>query len=75
MRILETAFLILMLAVPIWSLKREAAKSFAFSMLLGCAFLALMLHLMIEGWRWQMVPAYGVGTVILAIAAMRKFIL
>jgi hypothetical protein len=75
MRILETAFLILTLAVLIWSFKRDAARSFALSILSGCALLTLILHLMIEGWRWQMIPAYGVGAVILAIAAARKLLM
>jgi predicted dienelactone hydrolase len=72
MRILESIFLILTLAALIWSLKCNAVKSRAFSMLWGCTFLALMLHLIIEGWRWQMVPGYGVGAAILIISAARK---
>jgi predicted dienelactone hydrolase len=74
MRILEAIFLIMILALLIWSLKRDAAKSFAFSILPGCVFLALMLHLVIEGWRWQMAPAYCVGAVILTVAAVRKLL-
>jgi hypothetical protein len=73
MRILEIVFLILTLAALIWSLKRNAVKSRAFSVLWGCTFLALMLHLIIEGWRWQMVPGYSVGAAILIISAARKF--
>lgn len=73
MRILEIVFLILTLALLIWSLKRNAVKSRAFSILWGCTFLALVLHLLIEGWRWQMVPGYGVGAAVLIISAARKF--
>ena len=44
MRILEIVFLILTLALLIWSLKRNAVKSRAFSILWGCIFLVLILH-------------------------------
>jgi predicted dienelactone hydrolase len=74
MRILEIVFLISSLAALIWSLKRNVVKSLAFSVLWGCTVLALLLHLMIEGWRWQMIPAYLVGAVILIISAAKKFL-
>ena len=74
MRILEISFLILTLAALIGSLKRTARKSLAFSVLLGCTLLVLLLHFLIEGWRWQMIPAYLVGAVILIISAAKKFL-
>ena len=72
MRLLEIAFLILTFALLIWSLRRNSAKSLAFSIIAGCTFLVLILHLIIEGWRGQMLPAYVVGAIILAIAVKRK---
>jgi predicted dienelactone hydrolase len=74
MRILEIVFLVLTLALLIWSLKRNAVKSRAFSILWGCTFLILILHLIIEGWRWQMVPGYGIGAATLIISAARKYL-
>jgi dienelactone hydrolase len=72
MRLLEITYLILIFALLIWSLKRNSAKSIAFSIIAGCTFLVLILHLIIEGWRGQMLPAYVVGVIILAIAVKRK---
>ena len=73
MRVLETIFLILTSAVLLWSLKRNSAKSYIFSIIAGCTFLTLILHLIIEGWRAQMFPAYVVGVIILSVAVKRKF--
>lgn len=73
MRLLEITFLILTFASLIWSLKRNSAKSNAFSIIAGCTFLALILHLIIEGWRAQIFPGYIVGVIILAVVVKRKF--
>ena len=74
MRLLEITFLLLTFVLLIWSLKRNSAKSVVFSIIAGCTFLVLILHLVIEGWRSQMLPAYVVGVIILAVAVKRKFI-
>jgi dienelactone hydrolase len=74
MRTLEIVFLILTLAALFWSLKRDAVKSRVFSILWGCTFLALMLHFIIEGWRWQMAPGYCVGALVLIFTAVSKFL-
>ncbi len=73
MRVLEIVFLALTVAALIGLLKDNAGKSRVFSVILGCTFLALMLHLIIEGWRWQVVPGYGAGAAILIISAKRMF--
>ena len=74
MRLLEITFLLLTFVLLIWSLKRNSAKSVVFSIIAGCTFLVLILQLVIEGWRSQMLPAYVVGVIILAVAAKKKFI-
>jgi predicted dienelactone hydrolase len=68
MRILETAVWVLLMIMLIWAFKQNAAKSRPFAILSACAFLIIIMHLFIEGWRWQMVLAYGVGAVMLIIA-------
>jgi predicted dienelactone hydrolase len=68
MRILEIIVLVLLMIMLIWVFKRNAAKSRPFAILSACAFLIIIMHLFIDGWRWQMVPAYGVGAVMLIIA-------
>lgn len=73
MRALEITFLILTLFVLIRSLKNDGSMSFA-SSIYGCTFLVFVIHLIIEGWRWQMVPAYAAGIIILGIGVKRKFL-
>jgi hypothetical protein len=71
MRILEIAVLVLLMIMIIWSLRRNATKSIPYAAASAFSFLTIILHLLIEGWRWQMVPAYGVGAVVLILTGIR----
>jgi hypothetical protein len=71
MRILEIAVMVLLVLIVIWSLRRNATKSFPYAAASAFSFLAIIFHFLIEGWRWQMVPAYSVGTVVLILGGIR----
>ncbi len=68
MRILEIAIVYSLIILLIWSFKWNVSKSSPYAIISACIFLATIIHLLIVGWRWQMVPAYVVVTVILIIS-------
>ena len=58
MRLIEILILVCCLLLLVWPLLRRAGPSWL-KWLSATAVLLVILHLIIEGYRWQMVPAYG----------------
>lgn len=71
MQVMEIAILILLIIMLIWHFIVHKVRSRTFVIFSLCTFFALVAHFFTEGWRWQMIPAYGVSAVMLIIAGIR----
>ena len=67
MRFLEITIPILLAVYLLW----RHPRPIAIRLLPSAAFLAMLIHLPVEGYRWQMIPLYGL-TIILTISSLIK---
>lgn len=70
MRLIETLILVCCLLLLVWSLKRKTHPRWL-DWLSVTAVLLLILHLIFEGYRWQMVPAYMLVAGLVALTLSR----
>ena len=71
MRIIEILILgtlILALAAPFWPAKKRPSWTNFFP---GIAILLILIHLVVEGYRWQMVPAYTLAILLFILSIPR----
>ena len=72
MRLFEVGLLLLDLIVLLWPLLPTRLRLSWMSVLPWIAFLVMGLHLVIEGYRWQMVPAYALTALLLLLNVRRR---
>jgi predicted dienelactone hydrolase len=72
MRTLEIGLLVILLALVVWPLTPWRRRSDWRAALAITAVFLTALHLLWEGYRWQMVPAYGLTAVYLLLAMLER---
>ena len=72
MRLFEVLLLLTPIPFLIWPVISQQKRPTYILALPLAGFLFLLLHLLIEGYRWQMIPAYGL-TAALGLYALRQW--